>query len=205
MIVSRAAAIGAILVCMSACASLQGHAPAGAPDAAAWQAHRDGLLKLIDWEFSGRVGIVTAKDGGSGSLDWKQQGDALTFDFRGPLGAGAIHIQGEGSTLVVQASRGDSFITDDPEHDIEQRLKVPLPVLSMRYWMLGLPDPHAGFDEAFDEHGELTRLTQRGWQVQYQEYAEVRGLSLPVKLSLQRSDVRIKVVISDWTLTPPAP
>ncbi len=201
----RAAASAALACCLAACASLQGHAPAGGPDAGAWQAHREALLQLPGWEFSGRVGIVTAKDGGSGSLDWKQLGDDLTFDFRGPLGAGAIHIQSQGGMLVVQTSRGDSFITDDPERDIEQRLKVPLPVLSMRYWMLGVPDPHADFDQALDAHGELASFTQRGWQVQYQEYAVVQGLSLPVKLSLTRDDVRIKVAISDWTLTPAAP
>lgn len=199
----RSVAALALVGCLAACATLQGHTPSGAPDSAAWQAHRAALLKLPDWEFSGRVGIVTAKDGGSGSLDWKQQGETLTFDFRGPLGAGAIHIQGQDGTLVVQTSRGESFITDDPERDIEQRLKVPLPVLSMRYWMLGMPDPHADFEQALDAHGELTSLTQRGWQVQYQEYAVVQGLSLPVKLSLERGDVRIKVAISDWTLAPP--
>lgn len=201
----RIAALAALGCCLAACASLQGHAPVGAPDATAWQEHRAALLQLPGWEFSGRVGIVTPKDSGSGSLDWKQRGDDITFDFRGPLGAGAIHIQSEGGTLVVQTSRGDSFITDDPEHDIEQRLKVPLPVLSMRYWMLGVPDPHAGFEQALDAQGELTRLSQRGWQVQYQEYAVVQGLSLPVRLSLMRDDVRIKVAISDWTLTPAAP
>ena len=199
------AASAALACCLAACASLQGHAPVGAPDAAAWQAHRDALLKIPGWELTGRVGIVTAKDGGSGSLDWKQDGDDLTFDFRGPLGAGAIHIQGDADALVVQTSRGDSFITDDPERDIEQRLKVPLPVLSMRYWMLGVPDPHAHFDQVLDADGELTSFSQRGWQVQYQEYAAVQGVSLPVKLSLTRGDVRIKVAISDWTLPPAAP
>ncbi len=130
---------GALSLC--ACAILQGHAPAGAPDEAAWQAHRTELAALDSWTLSGRVGFINGKDSGSGSLDWQQQGGVLTFDFHGPLGAGAVHIQGDSKALWVKTSSGDDFVTDAPEDDFAARLRMPLPVLSMRYWMMGLPVP----------------------------------------------------------------
>jgi len=110
------AALIAGAFCLSACATLSGHAPQGTPDETAWQARLTRLGALGSWELSGRVGVITAKDGGSGSLDWKQQGPELTFDFRGPLGTGAIHMQGDAAALHIQSSRGDDFITgSDPE------------------------------------------------------------------------------------------
>lgn len=182
------------------CASLSGHAPAGPGDEAAWQTRSAQLARLENWDLQGRVAVVTKDDGGSGSMEWKQQGEELTFDFMGPLGNGALHIQGDTDGLRVRSSRGDDFITTDPEQDFAERLHAPMPVFSMRYWMLGEPDPHAPFDKRVDARGELVSLSQRGWQVQYQEYADVQGYTLPVRLNMQRGAVHIKVIVNQWTL-----
>lgn len=200
---SRAALVATGALSLAACASLQGRAPSGPPDEAAWSARVNRLATLTDWELNGRVAVADGKDGGSGSLDWKQDGDVVNFDFRGPLGAGAAHIQGTGDALWVRTSRGDDFVTSDPERDFAERLHMPLPVLSMRYWMLGLPDPGTTYDKQVDARGELVRLEQRGWQVEYLGYADVQGYSLPIRLTLTRDTVRIKLVMDAWTLNPP--
>jgi len=190
----------ASLLILSGCASVPGRAPMGAPDEHAWQLRRMQLEKLADWELQGRVGIINGKDGGSGSMDWKQRGEDLAFSFRGPFGAGALQVQGDASALWVRSSRGDDFITTDPEQDFSQRLRVPLPVLSMRYWMLGLPDPHATFTKTVDAQGHLVTLTQRGWHVDYQDYATFDRYDLPTRLLIKRGSVQIKVAINEWQL-----
>jgi outer membrane lipoprotein LolB len=190
---------------LTGCATLTGRPPEGPANEAAWQARLERLQTLDDWELSGRVGVINGKDGGSGSLDWKQQGEQLIFDFSGPLGSGAIHIQGDASALRVQSSRGDDFITNDPEQDFGEHLHMPMPVFSMRYWQLGIPDPGVPYTKTADAQGEPVSLEQRGWEVDYQEYAEVQGYSLPVRFTLSRGDVRIKVAVNTWNLPPAAP
>lgn len=192
----------AALLLLAGCASIPGTPPVGPPNVAAWQTHQAKLQTLSTWELQGRIGIVTAKDGGSGSIDWKQQGDQVAFSFRGPFGSGALEVRGDAQALWVRSSRGDDFITSDPERDFAMRLKVPLPVLSMRYWMLGLPDPRLPFDKTVDARGELVTLTQRGWQVDYQDYAEFTGYDLPTRLLIYRDQTRIKVAINQWTIGP---
>lgn len=189
--------IGGLLL-LAGCASVPGIAPSGPPNEAAWQAHRARLTTLSDWDLQGRIGVINGKDGGSGSMDWKQQGDRVTFDFRGPFGAGALEVRGDDQALWVRSSRGDDFITTNPERDFAEILHVPLPVLSMRYWMLGLPDPHSDFSKRVDEKGELVTLTQRGWQVEYQSYAVFDGYDLPTRLLIQRAPVRIRIAINQW-------
>jgi outer membrane lipoprotein LolB len=54
-----------------------------------------------------------------------------------------------------------------------------------------------------DARGELVTLSQRGWQVQYQEYADVQGYTLPIRLAMQRDAVHIKVIVNQWTLDAP--
>ena len=48
-------------------------------------------------------------------------------------------------------------------------------------------------------------LDQSGWHVEYQEYAEVDGFSLPTRLTLERDQIRIKLAVSDWTLPAKTP
>jgi len=200
----RAVLLLASTALLAACATLSGRPPAGAANEAAWVARVSRLAALDAWELSGRVGVVTGKDGGSGSLDWKQHGAELSFDFRGPLGAGAVHMQGDAEALHVQSSRGDDFVTTDPEQDFTGHLHMPMPVLSMRYWLLGTPDPGAPYQKTIDARGDPLLLEQRGWQVEYQEYTEVQGVDLPVRFTLTRGEVRIKVAVSQWDLAPVA-
>lgn len=200
----RAALLVAAASMLAACTTLSGRAPEGAANEAAWQARLTELDAVDSWELSGRVGVVTAKDGGSGSLDWKQRGAELSFDFRGPLGAGAVHMEGDAGALHVQSSRGDDFVTTDPEQDFTTHLHMPMPVFSMRYWLLGIPDPGAPYSKTVDARGEPMNLKQRDWSVEYQEYAEVQGLSLPVRFTLTRGEVRIKVAVNQWNLAPAA-
>lgn len=192
----------ASLLLLAGCASVPGTAPEGAPNEAAWQARSAQLQKLSDWELQGRVGIVSGQHGGSGSMDWRQQGAQVAFSFRGPFGAGALEVRGDAQALRVRSSHGDDFLTTDPEKDFAVRFKVPLPVLSMRYWMLGLPDPDAPFAKTVDAHGQLVTLAQRGWQVDYQDYAAFGGYELPTRLLIRRNDTRIKVAVNDWLLGP---
>ncbi|MGH8400555.1 MAG: lipoprotein insertase outer membrane protein LolB [Gammaproteobacteria bacterium] len=190
---------------LAGCASVPGTAPAGPPDEAAWQSRRTSLTQLDDWTMQGRVGMVNGKDGGSGSMDWQQHGAQLQFDFHGPFGAGALDIRGDADALHVKSSRGDDFITTDPERDFTRLMHVPLPVLSMRYWVIGLPAPDAAFDKQVDAGGRLVNLVQSGWHVSYLTYAEFGGHDLPTRLLIQRDAVRIKLAIEEWHLSQAAP
>ncbi|MGH8307806.1 MAG: lipoprotein insertase outer membrane protein LolB [Gammaproteobacteria bacterium] len=192
--------IGILL--LAGCASVPGTAPVGPPNETAWQARHARLGMLTDWELQGRVGIVNGKDGGSGSMDWKQQGDVMVFGFRGPFGTGSLEVRGDSSALWVRSSRGDDFISTEPEQDFAERLHVPLPVLSMRYWLLGLPDPGTPFAKTVDSRGHLVTLMQRDWKVDYQDYASFGGYDLPTRLLIQRDQVRIKVAINHWQVGP---
>ncbi|MGH8279964.1 MAG: lipoprotein insertase outer membrane protein LolB [Gammaproteobacteria bacterium] len=187
------------LLLLAGCASVPGTAPVGPPNEAAWQAHRARLAALSDWQFQGRLGIANGTDGGSGSVRWNQQGEQVTFEFRGPFGAGALEVQGNPQAYWVRSSRGDNFVTTDPESYFEYRLRVPLPVLSMRYWVLGLPDPAGGFSKRVDAKGQLVVLEQDGWRVDYQDYAVFNGYELPTRMLIQRTPVRIKLAINAWT------
>src|SRR5262249_13405962 len=99
---------------LTACSSLRSSAPSGAEDETAWVSRLAQLTTLTGWSLDGQVGFIEGKDSGSGSLNWAQQGDQSVLDFHGPLGAGAVHMEGDATSLHVKTSRGDDFTTTDP-------------------------------------------------------------------------------------------
>ncbi len=175
----------------------------GPGDEHAWEVRRAGLLQLQSWHVDGRVAIAAGEDGWSGSLSWEQDKDHVDFRFNGPFGIGGLRITGNGRELLVKTSRGDSFLTTDPEEDFQERLGWSIPIRSMRYWMAGIPDPGAGYQKTIDGEGRLVELEQEGWQVDYKSYGRVGSLQLPTRLTIRRPAVRIKLAIDQWTVNPP--
>ncbi len=64
--------------------------------------------------------------------------------------------------------------------------------------MLGVPDPARPADEMLDDTQRLASLQQDGWQIAYGGYTEVKGESLPAKVTLTRENVRVRLVVDDW-------
>ena len=55
-----------------------------------------------------------------------------------------------------------------------------LPLPSLRYWVLGVPDPAGPAQESLDPvQQHLAGLTQDGWRIAYGEYVAAAGETLP--------------------------
>lgn len=174
--------------------------PGGAADQAAWQARRQRLAGVDDWHLQGRIGVTTPHRGGSASLDWREKGDYMTLLLSGPFGLGAVRLQGTDKVMQVRDSKGRSWTSYTPENALESSLGWPLPIGSLRYWVLGLPAP--GFDYKVDvgSRGLPSRLTQQGWNVRYNAFKRSAGLFLPQNLLVTRGATRIKLIVSGWSL-----
>jgi outer membrane lipoprotein LolB len=69
-----------------------------------------------------------------------------------------------------------------------------VPVTSLRYWVLGLPEPDLGFEET--DKG----FRQSGWTIAFQAMQRVGQLLLPRKMSVANDRVKLKLIINQWTL-----
>lgn len=183
---------------LAGCASIV-H-PGGTPDQAAWQARETRLARLDQWQLEGRIGVSTPQRGGSASLDWRQQGEQMTLLFSGPFGLGAVKLWGTASEIHVKDAKGHSWISYDPQQALVSTLGWPLPVGSLRYWVLGLPAPAVDHTLDIGARGLLSGLRQQGWSVRYEAYLRQGGLLLPQRLLLVRGATRIKLIVSSWAL-----
>jgi outer membrane lipoprotein LolB len=165
-----------------------------------WNARRDALLALSDWQLEGRIALSAGADGWSGTFTWQQADEDLDFRFRGPLGLGGFRIHGDRERLRVKTMSGDQFYLTDPEVELRERFGWSIPVHSMRYWMLGVPAPGGETAETFNDQQQLALLEQLGWVVQYDVYGGTARTPLPRKLTMQGEGIRIRVVVERWEI-----
>ena len=166
-----------------------------------WDVTRPALQGHDHFQLQGRVAVAAGKDGFSAALSWTQAGTVSQVSLEGPLGAGAMQITANGDNLSILNSHGDHLDSDAARADLEARLGFEPPLGSLRYWILGVPDPATPAKESLDpQQQRLQSLSQDGWQVDYAGYMPNGGGWLPSRLTVQRKGVRVRVVVNDWHL-----
>ena len=170
------------------------------PSERAWEARRAQLSQIDRFVLQARVssgGLLPVK----GNLNWKQQRDDFEMRVAGPFGVGAATIIGRGGTVEIRSSKG-VFTTQNPEQDLHDRLGWTFPVSHLRYWALGLPAPGSDVEMELDDGGRITTLAQDDWTLEYDEYQDAGALELPRKFAVANAEVKIKVVVDDWSDLP---
>lgn len=172
-------------------------------DREAFAERRDELLGMQHWGLEGRVAIRAGDEGQSATLIWSQEGEFFDIRLHGPFGAGNTHIIGTADELLLETSDGEQLHTRAPEADLYWRLGWTLPLDRMPYWILGLPGPGRLDRLEVDGAGRLQSLRQGAWQLDIPQYLERDdGRVMPRKLTLERDDVRIRLIIDEWQLPP---
>lgn len=183
------------LLLVAACATRQS---LELPDISSWDARTKVLGGLDSWEFSGRVGISTETDGFDGKLRWIQHGDSFQATVSGKLGIGAVRIEGDRQSVLLTDKEGVETMLQNAELELKYRYGWTIPVESLRYWALGIPDPSAPSNTTFNADGQLASLEQRGWAVKITRYESGGGQAMPSRLSALSSDTKVRLVIDRW-------
>ncbi|MBV9696891.1 MAG: outer membrane lipoprotein LolB [Gammaproteobacteria bacterium] len=193
----RGAVLAALLL-LGACRTLP---VSPTPANAEWGARRTELQALSHYSFSGRVAVAAAGNGFNASLHWTQDGARAQMALEGPLGIGAVQVVAEGDALSMVNARGEPLAAEAARHELSARLGFELPLASLRYWLLGAPDPAQPAQEELDAGAQrLSSLIQAGWHVTYGAYTAVAGAPLPARVTLERETVRVRVIIDAWQL-----
>lgn len=185
----------ALLAVLAGCRTLPPAPPAGA----SWEVRRPQLQSLQHFELRGRVAVAAGGEGFNASLRWTQEGNRSQVTLGGPLGVGGAQLTASGDDLTVITSRGERIESAAAHAELAARLGFDPPLSSLRYWVLGVPDPGQPASESLDPAQQrLAALTQDGWQVEYQSYSAASGETLPARMTLQRDAVRVRLLVDDW-------
>ncbi|HEV7433011.1 MAG TPA: lipoprotein insertase outer membrane protein LolB [Steroidobacteraceae bacterium] len=187
------------LLCSALLALAACHTLAPLP-ATPWSERRASLQALDKYEVNGQLAVATASEGFSANLRWQQQGVASDLLLRAPLGVGGAHLNFDGEVLRVTNSQGTQLEGATAQAELVRVLGFEPPLTSLRYWLLGAPNPVGGATETLDGEQRLAQLQQGEWQVDYGEYQRTGGLWLPRRVALHRGEVKVKLQLSHWQL-----
>jgi outer membrane lipoprotein LolB len=168
------------------------------PAMGSWQDRTAVLGGISDWQFRGRIAVKAGDEGFNGKFNWTQDGDAFDASVGGPLGVGTVRIEGDGHSVVLIDSDGIRTHLDDVEQELRWRYGWTIPVESLRFWALGIPDPDGPGITELDDAGRLARLEQNDWIVQISRYQEAGGQAMPRILTATNRDTRVRMVIDRW-------
>ena len=169
------------------------------PDLPDWETRREILEAQDQWEFAGRIGASAGDDGFNGKLRWRQSRDDFSATVSGPLGAGAVRIEGNGDHVTLIDKQGETAELTDAERDLRNRYGWTIPVNSLRYWALGIPDPSVPTVTHFGDDGLVDEMQQGGWLVTIAEYRDGGGQPMPRRISAVNADAKVRLVIDKWT------
>jgi outer membrane lipoprotein LolB len=185
----------ALLLVLAGCVSAP---PQKAPPSTPWSQRRAELQSLDPFGLSGRIAVAAGSEGFSAHLTWEQSGARTTVQLNGPLGIGGIHVVADGSSLHVESSQGKHLESEEARAELRDKLGFDPPLTSLRYWVLGVPDPAMPSMETVSADQRLEELEQDGWHIIYSDYMSAGGRWLPQRLALSRSDVRVRMVVDRW-------
>lgn len=192
----RVAAPVLCLALLSACAATRPSIEL--PEITTWELRQEILGGLEDWEFRGRIAVKAGDEGFNGKFNWSQTGDNFYATVGGPLGIGTVVIEGSDDAIVLTDKDGKETALIDPESELYYRYGWTIPVASLRYWALGIPDPRLPADTELDEQGRLVSLVQSQWEVSISRYRENAGQEMPRTLTATNPETRVRMVIDRW-------
>ena len=194
-ILKRLAIVGTCLVLLSACATQRG---LDLPPLVDWETRQAVLSNIAEWEFTGSIGVISNGDGFNGKLRWQQNDDAYQATVSGPLGVGTVKIEGQGRRITLTDKKGEVTELQDAEIDLRLRYGWTIPVSSLRFWALGIPDPSVPAEVQMGDDDLIAEMQQGNWHVSIGQYREGGGQQMPRRLSASNADAKVRLVIDSW-------
>ena len=175
--------------------------PATSGRAALWRLHAAKLTGISGFELEAQIGVVDRGRGFTGSMTWRKSRGADLVLVQGPLESGGFRLSGHPGRWILMTARGRRV---EIRHGLRRALGrwfgIPVPLESLRFWILGLPDPRFPAEFLWTRRGRVRTLLQDRWQVRLGQYLPVGRQALPTDVILAHGPIRIHVRVDRWSI-----
>jgi len=159
-------------------------------------AHANTVQQTKNWTIDGKMGVRNGDEATSFNLFWAQDDEQFNLRLTGPMGQGAVTIEGLPGRVTMTSNQGVQNASS-LEELLKDNTDLDLPLAHLLYWVRGLPNPDHKAGIRFNNAGLLEELQQDGWQVTYTEYHDMAP-PLPRKFKVVNEKKSAKVVIKKW-------
>lgn len=166
-----------------------------------FERYRQALSKVEDWRLQGKMNLRVPGESETVRVNWSNSSEGYSIRLSGSLGLGATWIHGDEYGVRMERGGQEPIVAASPEDLVYTQLGRDLPLSDLHYWVRGLPAPYPRpTSRRFAAEGMLTHLSQAGWEIDYSNFQAVGPWNLPGKIVAQRDDLRLTMLISNWTL-----
>ncbi|MEX1034158.1 MAG: lipoprotein insertase outer membrane protein LolB, partial [Cellvibrionaceae bacterium] len=134
-------------------------------------------------------------------VHWHNKNHSYAIRLSGTLGMGATWIRGNEQGVRLEQSGEAPVFAATPEDLVYTQLGREIPISDLHYWVRGLPAPYPRPRNArFAPEGVLSHLQQSGWTLEYSDYQAVGAWNLPGKVIAIRDDLKLTLLVGNWSL-----
>ena len=188
---------GALVVVLAACAPVRTHET---PAALAAQTQREAQLQADQrWSIAAHIAVSDGPDGGSGELQWKQDGAQFDFIVRAPVTGKTWRLAGDAGNATLEGVEPQALSGADAERLLRERVGWDVPLAALRSWVRGMRAPGVRADVQYDEKNLPAVIAQSGWKIEYRDWFADRDPPLPRKVFASRGNARVRLAIESWS------
>jgi outer membrane lipoprotein LolB len=165
-----------------------------------YQVRLDELGKSVTWELEGRLAVNNGEDGGSGNFNWSRQADSNRMAFHGALGRGAWRLESGQDGAVLEMSDGNVYRASTVSELIRNQFGWRVPIEALEWWVRGLEAPGGTEKLELDEQGLPQKLSQFGWDIEFDRYNDSEIMAMPFKMIARHENQTVKLAVKRWSL-----
>ena len=159
-----------------------------------FQLNKNSQLVEKDWSLSGRLALADRDNSFSASLVWSHHKEWEKIELSGPFGQGRVLITINDEHVIIDRGNKPLHYFGDVDEVVSGQLGVFVPVLALKYWLLGVVEPKVAYQKLKDG------FIQSNWRVRYSQMQVSGGKELPRKMKLDYENVRLKLIVDEWNI-----
>lgn len=149
------------------------------------------------WQLSGRLAVAHGDDGGSGTLQWQQEGDSYRFQLNAPVTGKVWLLHGGADHAVLEGVRNRPLTDSDPRRLLARELGWTVPLPALVYWVRGARAPGPA-EISLGSSGLPGLIEQDGWSIRYLDYDLTTTPPLPRRIFAEKGADRVRLVVREW-------
>ncbi|HGH7233941.1 TPA: lipoprotein insertase outer membrane protein LolB [Klebsiella aerogenes] len=175
--------------------------PGKSPDSPQWRQHQQDVRNLNQFQTRGAFAYLSDEQKVYARFFWQQTGqDRYRLLLTNPLGSTELSLTAQPGGVQLIDNKGQTYNATDAEEMIGRLTGMPIPLNSLRQWIIGLPGDATYY--SLDDQYRLRELnyTQNGktWHVTYSGYTSDTEPTLPSNMELNNGSQRIKLKMDNW-------
>ncbi|WP_374605283.1 lipoprotein insertase outer membrane protein LolB [Arenimonas sp.] len=194
--ICRRLALAGLLLALAACAPAPVRNSADAALLAAQAAHEASLAAQPDWRLQGRLAVSAGGEGGSGRIDWAQQGDAFDIRLSAPVTRASWRLQGGDGEARLEGLEGGPLAGPDARRLLADATGWDIPVQALSHWVRGGRAPGPAHIE-FGPGGLPALIVQQGWSVEYRGWT-AGPAPRPARVFASRDGASVRLAVDAW-------